>query len=177
MPTTPDDESTSTRPETVDLSAERRGRRARRVALAAFGLVVLLGAVGVLGVRTRTIHAGVADGLHADLTYAVVARPGLGVPFRLVVTQPGGFDRPIEVRTSLPFVEAFDENGFNPQPRESTTLGDELVWTFDPPPGSTLTVSFDARVEPGVQWRREGTTTVRVGDEQLVLHHDVWILP
>lgn len=172
-----DEESIPTAPETTDVATERRGRWARRAGLAAFGLLVLLGLVGALGITTRTTSATGADGLRAELTYPVLARPGLGVPYRLVISRPAGFDRPIEVRVSLSYIEAFDENGFNPDPRDSTTLGDELIWTFDPPPGSSLTITFDSRVEPGLQWSRGGTTTVIVDDERLVLDHRVWILP
>ena len=30
-----------------------------------------------------------------------------------------------------------------------------VIWEFDPPPGETFRLSFDARIEPGVQWGRD----------------------
>lgn len=111
------------------------------------------------------------------LTYPQVARPALAVPYEVVVTRPGGFDLPIEVRLTLSFLESFDENGVNPEPAESTTDGGEVVWTFDPPMGDNLTLSLDTRVEPGVQWRRRGTLTVSSGTERVVLDHTMWVLP
>jgi len=71
----------------------------------------------------------------------------------------------------------FDENGRNPEPKESTTDGDSTIWTFDPPPGDTLVVWLDSRVEPGVQWRRSATTRVRTGDHEATLRYTTWIFP
>lgn len=167
----------STVPDVADLPAERRAHRWRRLGLGMFTLLVLAGLFGFLGVRTRTISDGSGDGLRVELTYAAVTRPGLAVPYRLVISRTGGFDQPIDVRISLPFVEAFDENGLNPEPAETTTEGDELVWTFDPPPRSSLTISFDVRIEPGVQWRRSGTTTVSNAGDRVALDHTMWVLP
>ncbi|MGE3621201.1 MAG: hypothetical protein AB7L84_12140 [Acidimicrobiia bacterium] len=168
--------TTSTEPVAVGLARERRGRRLRRAGLAAFGAFVLAGLVGALGVRTTTDEAR-DGGLEVRLTRAVVARPALAVPYRLVVSRPGGFDDPVEVRVSTSYLEALDENGASPDPDSATTDGDETVWTFDPPEGEVLTVWLDTRIEPGVQWRRGGRTTVVNGGDRVVIDHPVWILP
>ena len=52
------------------------------------------------------------------------------------------------------YFDAFDENGLDPDPAESTSDGERSIWKFEPPPGDVMTVSFDARIEPGVQLTR-----------------------
>lgn len=169
--------SPTTVPRVADLRSERRSHRARQVVLGLLVVLVLLGLTGALGVRARTITGAGGGGMEVRLTYPQVARPALAVPFEVVVTKPGGFDEPIEVRLTLSFLESFDENGVNPEPAEASTDGDDVVWTFDPPAGEDLTLSLDTRVEPGVQWRRRGTTTVSSGAEAVSLDHTMWILP
>ncbi len=126
--------------------------------------------------RTAT-DTGRDGELEVRLTRAEVARPALAVPYRLVISRPGGFDEPIEVRVTTSYLEALDENGANPDPDASTTDGDDTIWTFGAPDGDVLTVWLDTRVEPGVQWRREGRTAVVVGTDQVVIDHPLWILP
>lgn len=173
----PPGSQSTTVPDVADIRSERRSHRVRQAALGLLALLVLLGLTGTLGVRSRTVTAVGGDGMEARLTYPQVARPALAVPYELVVTKRGGFDQPVEVRVTLGFLESFDENGVNPEPAESTTDGDDVVWTFDPPPGEDLTLSLDTRVEPGVQWRRRGTTTVSTGTELVSFDHSMWILP
>ncbi len=167
----------TTVPDVADLRAERRSHRIRQVALGLLALLVLLGLTGLLGVRARTVTRTAADGMEVRLTYPQVARPALAVPYELVVSKPGGFPGPIEVRLTLDFLESFDENGVNPEPAEATTDAGDVVWTFDAPTGDNLTLSLDTRVEPGVQWRRRGTVTVTSGLESVSFDHTMWILP
>ena len=167
---------TSTEPRAVDLPRERRGRWLRRIGLSCFTLLVLAGLLGFLGVRTTT-DSGRDGELEVRLTRAEIARPALAVPYRLVISRAGGFDEPIEVRVTTSYLESFDENGANPDPDGSTTDGDDTVWTFGAPDGDVLTVWLDTRVEPGVQWRRQGRTSVVTGDELVVIDHPIWILP
>lgn len=171
------DPGTSTVPVVADLPTERRSHLVRRLALGVLAALVLVGLTGTLGVRARTATAEAAGGLRAELTYPHVARPGLAVPFRLVIARPGGFPAPVEVRVSRAWLESFDENGLIPEPDAATTDGPDVVWTFDPPPGTVFTVALDTRVEPGLQWRRRGTTTVTTGDERLSVDHTMWVLP
>lgn len=177
--TVSDDEDTSATPgsmEVLSVPAERRGRRLRRLGLLAFTGFVLLGASGQLGIRTVTTEGSDGD-LHVSLVHARVARPALAVPFRLTITRPGGFDGQIEVRTSTSYIEAMDENGFSPDPDRMSTDSDDTIWWFDPPEGDVLVIWLDTRVEPGVQWRRSGTTTVTSGDDVVTIEHPIWILP
>jgi hypothetical protein len=138
---------------------------------------VVAGLLGLLGVSSATVSEQTENGLSAELTYAQRARGGLAVPFELRIHQPGGFDEPIVVTTTTDYLESFDENGANPDPESSTADESTTTWEYEPPDGDTFTVWLDGRVEPAVQWRRDGTTVVSTGDEQVTLRYTTWILP
>ena len=91
--------------------------------------------------------------------------------------RPGGFDGPVTIRTDAAYLEIFDENGLHPDPASSTRDGAELVWEFDTPPGDTFVLALDARIEPGVQWAREGRTSVDVGAGVGEVTYRTWVLP
>lgn len=155
---------------------ERRERFGRRLALAALTVFVLLGLSGLLGVRTRDTSAS-SGPLRVKLHRAVVARPALAVPYRLTISRADGFDEPIEVRITTSYLASFDENGTQPQPDSASTDGTDTIWEFDPPEGKEFTVWLDTRVEPSVQWKRAGSTTVVNGTETVTIDHPLWILP
>lgn len=166
-----------TAPDVGDHRTERRSRWLRRMLLATFALLVLLGLSGLLGVRARTAVADGVAGTRVEVTYPQVARPALAIPFHLRISRPDGFDEQIEVRITRSWLESFDENGVIPAPAEESSDGDDVVWTFDPPDGQVFTLTLDTRVEPGVQWRRSGTTTVTVGSERIDVDHTMWVFP
>lgn len=167
----------STVPAVADHATERRSRLFRRVLLAGFTLLVLLGLTGLLGVHSRTATADGPDGTRVEVTYPQVARPALAIPFHVRVSRPDGFDEQIEIRITRSWLESFDENGVIPTPAEESTDGDDVVWTFDPPEGTVFTLALDTRVEPGVQWQRHGTTTVTIGSERIDVGHTMWVFP
>jgi hypothetical protein len=167
-PTVP--EGTSDRPSRVAIWG-------RRFLVTALLVVVLAGAVGLLGVRTGHTAARGDGGLEIALDYSRVTRPGLASPWTLTVTRPGGFDGPIEVRTTAAYLRAFDDNAIEPEPDGQTSDGETVVWTFEPPSGDTLTVNLDASLEPGVQWRRAGTTTVSTGGATAEAAYTTWVMP
>jgi hypothetical protein len=146
--------SLSTAPETSDPARLRRGRLGRRLFFVAVTLFLLLGILNVYGVRTRETSA-TASGYELTVTYASVTRPGLATPWSVEVRHPGGFDSGlVTVAATSSYFDAFDENGLDPDPARSTSDGERTIWQFEPPTGDTLTISFDARIEPGVQLTR-----------------------
>jgi hypothetical protein len=54
----------------------------------------------------------------------------------------------------------WDENGLDPGPAEETADATTTYWTFDPPAGDTLRISFDARIEPAAQTGERGSVAV-----------------
>lgn len=149
----------------------------RAVALGALALFVAAGLGGAFGVRSGTARAVHPSGLQVVVTYPRVARPGLAVPLSIRISKPGGFDGPIEVAVPTAYLQLFDENGFEPDPAESTADATDTRWTFDPPDGDTLTIWLDTRVEPGVQWRRHGSVRVVADGDALETAFETWIAP
>lgn len=137
-------------PEVATLIRARLGRRTFVAVLAAF---LALGALGFFGVRTRTASA-TGGGYEVTVRYASVSRPGLATPWSVEIGRPGGFPDGLTVAVTSSYFDAFDENGLSPAPVEETDDGERTVWQFAPSPADTIEVSFDARIEPGVQLER-----------------------
>lgn len=146
--------------------------------LALLSVFVLLGLATLLGVRTRTMSVE-GGGYRLTLTYAQMTRPGLATPFRFVVERPGGLPDSIVVAVRSAYLEIFDENGLDPDPSKATSDKDWTYWHFDAPAsGAVLSVDFDARLEPGVQWKRSGA--VRIIDQGSVAAEALfttWVAP
>lgn len=148
-------------------AAGRRDRWGRRLIIVVLLAFLVLGASGFLGVRSATV-ADTAAGWTLEVTYARVARGGLEAPWGFRVHKDGGFEAPIQVATTLAYLDLFDENGLNPDPAAAFIDGDLLVWEFEPPEGDTLAVAFDARVGPSVQRGMGAETMVLVDGAPVV---------
>lgn len=167
---------TSTIPVDDGLGASRRGLWWRRGTLALLTLFVLAALTQQLGVRSDTVEATSGD-LHVSIRYADRARGALASPFTIDLVRAGGFDGPIEVRTRQSYLEIFDDNGFEPDAASMTTEDGDVIWTFDPPPGDSLRIILDARIEPGVFGRKRGTTTVAADGDLVTLDYTTWVAP
>jgi hypothetical protein len=142
--------SISTEPEPTDLRRQTRARTGRRIFVVLLGAFLLLGALGFYGVRTTSASAS-GGGYEVSVDYASISRPGLATPWSFEVRRPGGFPDGVTVAVTSAYFDVFDENGLGPAPAEETTDGDLTIWRFSPTRSDTLSVSFDARIEPGVQ--------------------------
>ena len=77
---------------------------------------------------------------------------------------PGGLgDDPVVLRVSQSWFELFDYNDVEPQPAATTYAGGNVEWEFDPPPGDTLRVQLDGRIDPSSRGRREAEAQVLSG--------------
>lgn len=138
---------------------ERRAAWGRRIVLAALVAVVLAGAAGLLGERTST--ASVRHGSwHLEVEHAAIARAGLDVPWKVTVTHPGGFGKSLTLAVTGDYFDIYESQGFLPDPSAATRDGHTLYLTFDPPPGDTFTVSYDAYVQPASQRGRDASVAV-----------------
>ena len=151
--------------------------------MATLGLFLLLGALGFYGVRTRTISAA-AEGYELSVRYASVSRPGLATPWSLEVRRPGGFPDGLTVAVMSSYFDVFDENGLDPAPVEETSDGERTFWRFGPSAADTIAVSFDARIEPGVQvTRAKGRAEVLAGPPDrtativVAVDFGTWVMP
>jgi hypothetical protein len=173
----PDVHVIPTAPEETRLLVSRRARKLRRIFMTLVAVFLLLGATGFLGVRTTQVGAR-GGGYELTVTYGQVSRPGLATPFGIEIRHPGGFDGPVTVSSRSSYLSMFDENGLDPDPSSVTATAEQVIWQFDPPPGEVLSVSLDARVEPGVQWGRSGETSVlEDGHPVVTARYHTWIMP
>ena len=125
-----------------------------------------LDVVDVWGVDTATVSAAGPDQTALRVRYPTVTRPALASPFVIEVTRQGGFEQDIELAVDAHYLELWDLNGIFPSPAEERSDGSRVIWTFDPPDGEVLRVSYDARIEPGAQLdRRRGVVTLLEGGE------------
>lgn len=159
------------------LSGARKSQWLQRGGLIAMAVVVLAGAVGLLGVRQETTTA-TAGGYTVSFTYAGIARAGWDVPWRLEVTHPGGFDGPVTFAINADAFGIFESQRFFPEPSAETRDGERLYLTFDEPRGDTLVVDYDAYVQPsaqrGVQTR---VTVLTEGMPRVSLQASTTLLP
>ena len=126
---------------------------------------VLVGLLGFFDPKTDTVRAS-GGGYDLEVTYAERSRAGLATPWTLKVHKPGGFDdKPITVAMTSSYFDLYDENGLDPDPAKSTSTNSDTIWEFDPPPGDTLTVSFDARMQPDRQAGEKATASVLEHDQ------------
>lgn len=139
-----------TEPNPTDIPRQTRARTGRRVFVVALGVFLLLGALGFYGVRTTSASAA-GGGYEVSVDYASISRPGLATPWSVEIRRAGGFPDGVTVAVTSAYFDVFDENGLGPAPVDETTDGDLTIWRFGPTASDTLSISFDARIEPGVQ--------------------------
>jgi hypothetical protein len=160
----------------VDVSDERwrhvcRRRRALHVFVAALLSLLMLGAVldgfdvlDTIGPDEAVVRS-TGGGFVLEVEHPSITRPALASVFRIRVRRDGGFDEPVQIAVSRSYLESWDLNGIMPSPSGETSLEDWIVWEFDPPPGDELLLTYEARIEPGVQSNRLGKVAVLVEDE------------
>ena len=142
--------SIPTAPDPTDVGRQVRARIGRRVFVAILSLFLLLGAAGFYGVRKASETAS-GGGYELSVEYARISRPGLATPWSFEVRRAGGFPDGLTVAVTSSYFDAFDENGLGPAPEQEGADGARTIWRFGPSPAETISVSFDARIEPGVQ--------------------------
>ena len=135
--------------------------------LMVLGVADVLGWIPAYGVSEDTVRAA-GGGYELAVRYGRVSRPALATPFEITVTRAGGFGGPVTLAVDQRYLELWDENGLVPAPSAERSRGDWVVWEFDPPDGETLTVWYDARIEPAAQSGRDGAVAVLEDDEAVV---------
>lgn len=170
----------STLPEDPSSREHRRERWLRHSTIVFVVSVVVLGALGVLGVKTsRATEYG--NGYRMEVTHAVVTRGGLATPFAIEVGTEDGSALPgvVTLRITSGYLALFDDNGMEPTPINTFNTGDSTSWDFEVPTGeSSLEVVLDARLEPAVQWGEAAIAELWIGGERiLTTDFRSWVLP
>jgi hypothetical protein len=167
-----------TAPEPIPVARIKRARMGRRVVITLVVLLVLAGMLRLFGVWSATQGASTA-GWNLELKYARVTRPGLTTPWRLTIHHEGGFLDKVDVEVDRSYIETFKIDQIHPDPSESTATPDSLLWTFDAPPGDTLTISLIAHIDPSADWgRRRGSAAVIVDNQPVVgMNFTTFVMP
>ncbi|QSE86914.1 hypothetical protein [Rhodococcus koreensis] len=151
--------------------------RLRRGAVTVLAVIVALGAVGLLGVRSATVYTA-GGGYELTLTYPRFARAGLDVPWDLTVRKAGGFTEPVVIVVESEYFDMFETQGWTPEPSAETSDASRTYMTVDPPPGDTLTLGFDAYIQPSSQLGAPGAVSISErGVDVVTLEFTTWLVP
>jgi hypothetical protein len=147
-------------PEQISHKELRRARAFRRLFLLLLAVFLVLGALNFFGVRMGKTQAQ-KDPYQLEVSYPKTGRPGIGAPLEIQLQKQGGFDGPVTIVMSSDYLNILDVRSIAPEPSDSTSTDKSVVWSFDAPPGDTLTVSlngeFEADEHPG---HHHGTVSV-----------------
>ena len=100
----------------------------------------------VFGVDSAVETVDLADGGSFEVEYPQVTRSARSpLRGRSRCPAPKGFDGPIKLAVSRPWIEIWDENGLYPGPSSETGDHHWVVYEFDPPDGSIFKFFYDAR--------------------------------
>jgi hypothetical protein len=166
---------------TSDLPSRPRGpfeRWATRAGMLLLALIVVAGAVGLLGPRTGTTR-DFAAGYELEVTYPAISRAGEPAPLHVRVESASGFEGPIQVAFCDDLFDDLDFQSWYPTPSAETGDSAELLYEFDPPDGQVFEVSLDARSAPGQFGEVEDcTVTVLEQDVELAsVSFRTWRMP
>jgi hypothetical protein len=141
-----------------------------------FGIVIAA-LFGFAGLTTGTA-ANSSGPLSVDVEYATVSRPGLATPLVIDIRSTEGA-LPPEVTLEIPraYLSMFDENGLDPAPDSVTSDGETEIWTFAPGDVDTLSIDFDARLQPNMHYDRAGWVVVRAGDDEVRVDFTTRVMP
>ena len=141
-----------------------------------FGIVALA-LFGVAGLATSSSTSAGAE-FSVRVEYATVSRAGLATPFVVEVESTAGA-LPAELTLELPrrYLSMFDENGLDPAPDSITSDGETEVWTYRPGDVATLSIDFDARLQPNMHHSRDGWVIVHGGDSTVRVDFRTRVMP
>jgi hypothetical protein len=153
-------------------------RWATRAGLLLLVLIVLAGAVGLLGPRKGNTSAS-GSGYQLSVQYPAITRAGEPAPLHVRVESAAGFDDKIELEFCDDLFDDLDFQNWYPNPSAETGDTSALTYEFDPPDGDVFEVSLDARSAPGAFGEVEDCSVKVVdGDAELVsVSFHTWRMP
>jgi len=166
---------------TSDLPSEPRSPRERwatRAGLLLLALVVLAGAVGLLGPRKGTTSASAA-GYQLTVVYPAITRAGEPAPLHVRVESASGFSGKIQLALCDDLFDDLDFQNWYPNPSAETGDTGKLLYEFDPPDSDVFEVSLDARSAPGAFGEIEDCRVrlLEDDDELVSVSFHTWRMP
>lgn len=160
----------------LDERRARRARNGRRAGIALLLVIIGLALSGVLGQRTSTVTAEGA-GYHVSVTYPSVVRPGVDVRWNIVVTNPNGFGKELQIAVSRHYLDDFDLNSVRPDADSATATGKAVIYTWNSPRGKVFEFALDAYAEYGEHFGLDGFTSILVDNIPVVTarYHTRWV--
>jgi hypothetical protein len=113
--------------------------------LVSISLLVLV-TVSAQGSSETTARSGPWE---VTLTHASVTRAGQPAPLRFQVRSDTPIEDPLIVRVCGTWFDSMDFQNWYPNPSSETRSGNTLVYEFDAPNTTSLTIAFDGRSSPG----------------------------
>ena len=166
-----------TAPEGLSPSKARRSRALRRGALVVLAAFVALGAFGLFGIRTKTVTAS-GGGYDLSLDYPWTERSGQPLHWVLTIHRAGGFPDKVNVAIEQSYLDLIDLNDIQPDPESTTTRGNFVVWTYDPPPGDFLRISIDAIIQTNAHFGAGAVVAILEDGRPVVsLRYHTWVAP
>jgi len=166
-----------TAPEPAPAPRLRRARLLRRIGLAFVTPIVLCGAIGLFGIRTKTVSAA-AGPYTMTLQYPWTDRLDQPAHWLLTVRREGGFSGPVDIAITQSYLDILDVNGLQPDPSSTSNSGPFVVWTFDPPDGDTLRVLLDANIGLNTHFGAAAEVAVlEHGVPVVSVHYRTWVAP
>jgi hypothetical protein len=113
------------------------------MALALFETLVGSSVYGADTAKTRATHGET----QLEVRHPTVTRGELEVPLEVTVTRQGGFAEPIVLAITADYLSLFITQGPEPDPSSGTATADELILTFEQPPGDTFVVEWNLQAK------------------------------
>lgn len=146
----------------VQEAGSRRSLLWRRLGVGALTVLVAAGLFGLLGDQTAVVEARSGDSMHLRVTYASSARPGQDVPFEIEVSDPAGLAPQITLALTADYLDIYETQGWYPATTDETRDDEWLYLTFATQEQPTMTVGFDAYIQPNSVRGRQGQVAVVV---------------
>jgi hypothetical protein len=90
----------------------------------------------------------------------------VAVPLEVTISRRGGFSEPIMLTVTSAYLDVFITQGPDPNPSSETATGDDLILTFEPPPGDTFAVQWNLQAK-AVGSFTTARAQIAVADSQL----------
>jgi hypothetical protein len=99
------------------------------------------------------------------------------VRFNVIVANPAGLGKQVTVSFRRHYFDLFDLNGVRPDPDSVSADSVNDLYTWQDPPGKTITITVDMYSEFGEHRRVDGSTSVVVANAPVVTvrYHTRWV--